>query len=38
MGSLPAADLVEERILEREHASLRAGLSTLKGAIEDAHA
>lgn len=36
MGSLHAADLVEVRILEREHASLRAGLSTLKGAIEDA--
>lgn len=36
MGSLLAADLVEERILEREHASVRAGMSTLQGAIEDA--
>jgi iron-sulfur cluster repair protein YtfE (RIC family) len=37
MGSLHAADLVEGRILEREHASIRAGLSTIEGAIEDAH-
>ena len=37
MGRLTAADIVEERILEREHESLRAGLSTLQGAIEDAH-
>jgi hemerythrin-like domain-containing protein len=37
MGSLTAADVVEERIVEREHEALRAGLSTLRGAIEDAH-
>lgn len=37
MGSLTAAAVVEERILLREHESLRAGLSTLGGAIEDAH-
>jgi len=37
MGSLTAANIVEERILEREHESLRIGLSTLQGAIEDAH-
>ena len=37
MGSLTAADVVEERIVEREHEALRAGLSSLKGAIEDAH-
>ena len=37
MGSMHAADMVEERILEREHETLRAGLSTLQGAIEDAH-
>lgn len=37
MGSLYAADLIEGRILEREHASIRVGLSTIKGAIEDAH-
>ena len=36
MGSPTAADIVEERILEREHETLRAGLSTLKGTIEDA--
>lgn len=36
MGSPTAADIVEERILEREHVTLRAGLSTLKGTIEDA--
>ena len=37
MGSLTAATSVDERILEREHESLRIGLSTLEGAIEDAH-
>jgi hemerythrin-like domain-containing protein len=37
VASLQAADIVEERILEREHETLRAGLSTLQGAIEDAH-
>lgn len=36
MGRPTAADIVEERILEREHETLRAGLSTLRGAIEDA--
>jgi hemerythrin-like domain-containing protein len=36
MGSPTAADIVEERILEREHETLRAGISSLKGAIEDA--
>jgi hemerythrin-like domain-containing protein len=37
MVGMTAADIVEERILEREHESLRAGLSTLRGAVEDAH-
>lgn len=37
MGCPMTADVVEERILEREHESLRVGLSTLQGAIEDAH-
>lgn len=37
MGSLTEATIVDERILEREHESLRIGLSTLEGAIEDAH-
>jgi hemerythrin-like domain-containing protein len=37
MGSLHAADLIEGRILEREHGSIRTGLSIIKGAIEDAH-
>jgi hemerythrin-like domain-containing protein len=37
MGRPTAADIVEERILEREHGSLRSGLSTLQGTIEDAH-
>lgn len=37
MGTLTAAALVEERILEREHAAIRTGLSSLQGAIEDAH-
>jgi hemerythrin-like domain-containing protein len=37
MGRLTAADVVEERIVEREHEALRAGLSVLRGAIEDAH-
>lgn len=37
MGSLTAAATVEERIIEREHQSLRTGLSTLEGTIEDAH-
>lgn len=37
MGSLTAADVVEERIIEREHEGLRSGLSSLQGAIEDAH-
>lgn len=36
MGSLSGA-AVEERILEREHEGIRAGLSSLQGAIEDAH-
>lgn len=36
MGSLIGA-AVEERILEREHEGIRAGLSSLQGAIEDAH-
>ena len=36
MGTLIGA-AVEERILEREHEGIRAGLSTLQGAIEDAH-
>lgn len=36
MGSMIGAD-VEERILEREHEGIRAGLSSLQGAIEDAH-
>ena len=36
MGTLTAAD-VEGRILEKEHEAMRAGLSTLRGAIEDAH-
>jgi hemerythrin-like domain-containing protein len=37
MDNLATADAVEERILEGEHESLRSGLSTLRGAIEDAH-
>ena len=37
MAGMTAADVVEERILEREHESLRIGLSSLEGAIEDAH-
>lgn len=37
MGHPTAADVIEERILEREHQSLRIGLSTLQGTIEDAH-
>lgn len=37
MGSLMAADAVEERILEREHGSLRVGLSNLQGILDDAH-
>lgn len=37
MGSPTVGTLVDERILEREHESLRIGLSTLEGAIEDAH-
>jgi Hemerythrin HHE cation binding domain. len=37
MGSLTAADIIEERIIEREHQALRAGLSTLEGTIDDAH-
>jgi iron-sulfur cluster repair protein YtfE (RIC family) len=36
MGSLIGA-AVEERILEREHEGIRAGLSSLQGTIEDAH-
>lgn len=36
MGSSTTADVVAERILERDHESLRAGRSILKGAIEDA--
>jgi len=32
-----AADAVEEQIVEREHHALRAGLSLLQGAIDDAH-
>lgn len=36
MGRLTAAAVVEARIIEREHESLRAGLSTLAGAVEDA--
>jgi len=37
MGTLTAADAIEERILEKEHEALRAGVSNLRGAIEDAH-
>lgn len=37
MGSSATADVVAERILERDHESLRAGRSILQGAIEDAH-
>jgi hypothetical protein len=37
MGSLTAADIVEERIIEREHQALRTGLSTLEGTIDEAH-
>ena len=37
MGSPTVGTVVDERILEREHESLRIGLSTLEGAIEDAH-
>jgi iron-sulfur cluster repair protein YtfE (RIC family) len=37
MGSPTVGTLVDERILEREHESLRIGLSTLEGTIEDAH-
>ena len=37
MGSLTAADVVEERIIEREHQALRSGLSNLQGTIDDAH-
>lgn len=37
MGSLMAADAVEERILQREHGSLRLGLSNLQGILDDAH-
>lgn len=37
MGSLTTADTVEERIIERDHQTLRAGLSSLEGTIEDAH-
>lgn len=31
------ADAVEERIVEREHQALRAGLATLRDAIDEAH-
>lgn len=37
MGSLTAADVVEVRIIEREHQALRVGLSNLEGTIDDAH-
>jgi hemerythrin-like domain-containing protein len=36
MDSLTAADIVEVRIIEREHRELRSGLSNLEGAIEEA--
>jgi hemerythrin-like domain-containing protein len=36
MGSLAAADVIEVRIIEREHQELRFGLSNLEGTIEEA--
>jgi hypothetical protein len=37
MVALTAADVIEGRILEREHQGLRIGLSNLEGAIDDAY-
>jgi hemerythrin-like domain-containing protein len=36
MGSVTTADVVEVRIIEREHHELRRGLSNLEGTIEEA--
>jgi iron-sulfur cluster repair protein YtfE (RIC family) len=36
MTATHGANGIEERIVEREHLALRAGLATLQGAIEDA--
>lgn len=37
MTATIGANVVQERILEREHLALRAGLAMLQGAIDDAH-
>ena len=37
MPATTGANVIEERIVEREHQALRAGLAILEGAIDDAH-
>jgi len=37
MSATSGANVIEERIVEREHQAVRAGLAILEGAIDDAH-
>lgn len=37
MTATTGANVIEERIIEREHLALRSGLAILEGAIDDAH-